>query len=166
MTRGPSTPPLPRQHKVRDRQGGGTAVQVVGRRGTARHLSERKRTGQDMQPPRPKYHSPPSCRKKRWVEFTVQSLPSLSSSLKAAMAAVVPPLYLPRRSRGDCRRRHCGNCDCCRRPPPPLSPGLLSPLPPPPPLRPCRHPPPRARNPIPRHRCCCPCRPRRCRSHR
>ena len=54
---------------------------------------------QDMQPPRPKYDSPPSCRKKRWAKFTAQSSPSPSSSLEAAVAAAVPPLYSPRRPR-------------------------------------------------------------------
>ncbi len=68
-------------------------MQVVGRRGMARHPAERERTSQDMRPPRPKYDSPPSCRKKRWAEFTAQLSPSPSSSLEAAVVAAVLPLY-------------------------------------------------------------------------
>ena len=70
-----------------------------------------QRSGQDVRPPRLKYDSPPSCRKKRWAEFTVQLLPSPSSSLEAAAAAAVPPLYSPQRSRGDCCCRCRGNHD-------------------------------------------------------
>ena len=104
-----------------------------------------QRTGQDMQPPRPKYDSPPSFRKKRWAEFTAQSLPSLSSSLEATAAVAVPRLYSPRRSRGDCRHCHRGNRNRRWRPPPLSLPSLLLSSPPPP--RPCRCPPPRAQNP-------------------
>ena len=120
----------PGRHKVRDRQGGGTAVRVVGRRGDGaaprrtRHRMRRCRGGGGGRPapaarrgpartcdhpPRPKYDSPPSCRKKRWAEFKAQSSPSPSSSLEAAAAAAVTPSYSPQRSRGDCHRRCRGN---------------------------------------------------------
>jgi hypothetical protein len=81
-------------------QGGGGRPAPAARRGPARTCDH---------PPRPKYDSPPSCRKKRWAEFKAQSSPSPSSSLEAAAAAAVTPSYSPQRSRGDCHRRCRGN---------------------------------------------------------
>ena len=80
--------------------GGGGRPAPAARRGPARTCDH---------PPRPKYDSPPSCRKKRWAEFKAQSSPSPSSSLEATAAAAVTPSYSPQRSRGDCHRRCRGN---------------------------------------------------------